>query len=449
MITNGLSAFRNKRVLLLQGPIGPFFCRFAKDLEGTGATVFKINLNGGDWFFYRKKAINFRGTEAEWPHFLLDILTRLNIDTVMLFGDCRAYHQVAHKIARERGIEVGVFEEGYIRPNFVTLEREGVNGFSPLPDNPIFYLNTVEPRKIRPEKVGNTFRYTAWWVTYYYIAALLLQLWFPHYRHHRPLHALEAFRWLRSTGRKIFYRIKERGIEQQLVGPLSRKFFLVPLQVHNDAQIRVHSEFGTVEAFIRHVIHSFANHAPSDTILVVKHHPLDRAYCDYTQLLNSLGKEFGISKRLMYIHDQHLPSLLHETLGVVLVNSTVGFSALHHRAPMKVCGDAIYDIKGLTYQGDLASFWLEAPQFVVNMELLARFRSYVIETTQLNGSFYKRLPIPSSYSGIRWEERKTESASRGEVPAGTSVASPASGASGQRQSDESLTAAPQRSEMVG
>lgn len=449
MITHGLSAFRNKRILLLQGPIGPFFARFAKDLEGAGATVFKINLNGGDWFFYREKSINFRGTPAEWPAFLRDILTLLDIDTVMLFGDCRAYHQVAHKISRERGIEIGVFEEGYIRPNFVTLEREGVNGFSPLPDKPIFYLNNVEPRKIKAEQVGNTFRFAAWWAAFYYIAALLLKPWFPHYRHHRPLHAFEAFRWLRSLGRKFFYRIKERGIEKQLVGPLSGKFFLVPLQVHNDAQIRVHSEFGTVESFIRYVVRSFAIHAPSDTMLVVKHHPLDRGYRDYTRLLKELGKEFGIGKRLMYIHDQHLPTLLHETRGVVLVNSTVGLSALHHRAPTKVCGDAIYNIKGLTYQGNLASFWLESPQFVVNMDLLARFRSHVIESTQLNGSFYKRLPIPGSYSGIRWEERGVEHANGGEVPSGASTAKSISGELNQQQTVRPLRAEPQRTESVG
>ena len=431
MITDGLSAFRNKRVLLLQGPVGPFFKRLSKDLADAGAHVFRINFNGGDWFFYRSESINFRGTASEWPQFFRELLRQLDIDTVMLFGDCRRYHQIAHRIAREHGAQVGVFEEGYFRPNYVTLEREGVNGFSPLPDKPIFYLNSISPRAVRTEPVGNTFWYAAWWAFVYYTAAILLRPWFPHYRHHRPLHVSEAFCWLRALYRKIHYRIKERGMQAKLVGPLSGRFFLLPLQVHNDAQIQVHSQFDTIESFIRSVVRSFAIHAPADTLLVVKHHPLDRGYRDYTRFLKQLAREFNLGKRLLYIHDQHLPSLLQHTRGVVLVNSTVGLSALHHKAPLKVCGDAIYDIKGLTYQGSLASFWTEAAQFKVNMDLFRRFQGYVIEQTQLNGSFYKRLPIPGSHCGVRWEERRTGTEDRssiGIVPGGAPALSTGAGA---------------------
>lgn len=43
------SGFASKRVLLLQGPVGPFFWNLAKDLRSVGATVFKFNFNAGDW----------------------------------------------------------------------------------------------------------------------------------------------------------------------------------------------------------------------------------------------------------------------------------------------------------------------------------------------------------------------------------------------------------------
>ena len=51
LISNGLIEFRNKRVLMLQGPVGPFFARLGVDLTHAGAVVFKVNFNGGDWLF--------------------------------------------------------------------------------------------------------------------------------------------------------------------------------------------------------------------------------------------------------------------------------------------------------------------------------------------------------------------------------------------------------------
>ena len=45
------SKFSNKKVLLLQGPVGPFFKYLAQDLEKENAQVFKLNFNGGDHFF--------------------------------------------------------------------------------------------------------------------------------------------------------------------------------------------------------------------------------------------------------------------------------------------------------------------------------------------------------------------------------------------------------------
>jgi capsular polysaccharide export protein len=405
MILRGLSAFRNKRVLLLQGPVGPFFQRLASDLRNAGAKVFKVNFNGGDWLFYRRNAVAFREGPESWAGFFEELIQRWDIDCIMLFGDCRTYHAIASDIARRHGLEVGVFEEGYFRPNYITLEREGVNGYSPLPTNPIHYLNRVPEKAVRTDEVGNAFWHAMAWACMYYIAAHLCRPFFPHYCHHRSLTVLEGFVWMRSAWRKVFYKAVERKIQARLAGRLSKKFFLIPLQVHNDAQIRVHSGFFSIEAFIRYAVSSFSRHAADGTVLVIKHHPMDRGYTDYSALIHGLRQEFGLGDRLVYIHDQHLPTLLQHARGVVLINSTVGLSALYHGAPLKACGSAIYDMKGLTYQGDLDGFWRHTKSYKVDRKLFQRFRSAVIEKTQINGSFYKRLPIVGCFTGMRWEER--------------------------------------------
>ncbi len=402
MIASGLDALRGKRVLLLQSPVGPFFRRLAQDLRWAGAQVCKVNFSGGDLLFYPRGAISFRGSPQQWPEFLDRLISERRIDVLLMFGDCRPIHRVARQIASFRGIELGVFEEGYIRPNFITFERFGVNGHSQLPRSPLFYRNRDVGDPPPPQRVERAFASAAVWATLYYVASALLWPWFRRYRHHRRLSLLEALPWLRSGWRKRWYAWRERRIQPRLTAELSGRFFLVPLQVHNDAQIHTHSDFDSVEKFIGHVVRSFATAAPADTHLVIKHHPMDRGYHDYGRLIRGYARDYGLEGRLHYIHDQHLPTLLRHARGCVLVNSTVGMSALFHGTPLKVCGAAIYDMPGLTYTGSLEHFWIDAPKVVVDCELFRRFRNYVIRRTQLNGSFYGRLDLPGSRCGVAW-----------------------------------------------
>jgi capsular polysaccharide export protein len=80
----------------------------------------------------------------------------------------------------------------------------------------------------------------------------------------------------------------------------------------------VHSDFDSVSHFVERVVASFARHAPTDHYLVLKHHPMDRGYSDYSVLIRALAERYGVQGRLHYIHDQHLPTLLDHASGVVL-----------------------------------------------------------------------------------------------------------------------------------
>lgn len=411
LIMMGLQAFRGKRVLLLQGPLGPFFRRLARDLRVAGAEVVKIDFNGGDWLFSPSGSLRFSGDVGEWPGFLERTLDQCAIDAVLLFGDCRPLHRIALEVAGRRGTEIGVFEEGYLRPDYVTLERHGVNGHSQIPRDPEYYHGRGYDQVPYTRAVGNTFWFTACWALMYYITSTLLRPLFPRYEHHRPLTMREGWPWLRSVWRKQYFKYRERGIESELSTEYAGRFFLVALQVHNDAQIHVHSEYASVEAFIGTVIESFSLNAPHDTQLVIKHHPMDRGYHDYSAVIDLLMEKYGAQGRVRYIHDQHLPTLLEHARGVVLINSTVGLSALDHGTPLKVCGASLYDMPGLTYQGDLDSFWTEAQDHQPDRELHQRFRTFLIKRTQLNGNFYRRLNLPDSCAGLVWS-RPSESTER-------------------------------------
>jgi capsular polysaccharide export protein len=394
--------FAGKRVLLLQGPHGPFFKRVASGLHAAGAcAVEKINFNGGDALYYPSQSVAYRGSLADWPAYIDAFVQQHRIDCIIAFGDCRPIHIEARSVAHARGVQYWVFEEGYIRPNFITFEQHGVNGFSCLPAErgdydawPMLPLSDDAP-------VPPSFGLAAKYAMAYFTASTLARPWFWRYKHHRDLNMLDGLYWVRSYVRKMRYKSKEANALADLKPLGQGKYFLAVLQVASDAQVAVHSPYQSVAEFIVDTVRSFALHGPSDAVLVVKHHPMDRGYSDYTRLVNELVHTHQLAGRLRYIHDQHLPTLLEHAQGVVTINSTVGLSALFHGTPVITLGKAVYDMAGLTCQVGLESFWRDPHAHKPDAELHAKFRNYVTAHTQINGSFYVELP-ESDAAGVHW-----------------------------------------------
>lgn len=405
MIQGGIGAFAGARVLLLQGPVGPFFARFARDLKRAGAHVETIAFNGGDWLFRPGRTICpttvYRGTMADWPCWLAGHMAARSIEVVFLFGDCRPIHQAAHRVATRMGIDVGVFEEGYLRPDFITLERHGVNANSMMRRLPA-PLGKAPMREIRVHSMPRSFWPMVLWACLYFAATNLARPWFPHYRHHRPIGWGEALAWARSPLRKAWYAVAERGLATRMTGEWSGRFFLAPLQVYLDAQVRYHANVGGVDGFIASTIDSFGENAPADAVLVFKHHPMDRGHRNYTRAIGAAARSAGCEARVVYCHDQHMPTILPHCRGMVVINSTTGLAAIGFDRPTIVRGEAIYDRPGLTYQGSLDRFWREAADHPPDPEIYRRFRAELIAATQINGNFYRRLDAGASATGLIW-----------------------------------------------
>lgn len=390
-------------VLLLQGPMGPFFRRFAVDLERQGFTVHKINFNAGDAFFYRRRdAIPFTGSLDKWPGFLENVLSKLAIDRIYLFGDGRVYHYIACDIAKCRGVRVFVFEEGYLRPDFITLEEEGVNGFSKINRDPEWYRDSPTQAESPTVRVGHTFTWVAARAVLYYLACRLSRR-YPYYTHHRPLKIWsEGSKWLLSGVRRLRFGYTERKVLGRLSGELAGRFYLIPLQVHCDMQLIHHSPYNDVQEFIEELMVSFASQGPEKAVLVFKHHPMDRGYRNYARIIRQLAYRHGIEERVLYIHDLPLPILFKYARGTVVINSTVGLSSIFHGVPVKVMGDAIYNMAGLARQVPLEAFW-RTPG-TPDQALYHRFRAYLVANTQINGNFYKRLPSAANALGVIWPQ---------------------------------------------
>jgi hypothetical protein len=97
----------------------------------------------------------------------------------------------------------------------------------------------------------------------------------------------------------------------------------------------------------------------------------------------------GGEDRLFYVDVINLPAALRGAKGTVVINSTVGLSSLTHGTPVKCMGNAIYDIRGLTHQGSLDDFFRNPSP--VDRALYKRFRQWLREENQLNGSVWSRL----------------------------------------------------------
>lgn len=375
-------------VLLLQGPFGPFFQTLARRLQQEGETVYRVVFNGGDLNFADERVIRYRGAAGkQWQAYFTNLLKSLDIHAVLFYDQYRVYHADIKLICERLHIPCFAFADGFLGSNYITLEQGGVNGHSPLR---LQDFQTIEPLHtlVDEQVVGGNFMRRGWYASYYYCAALIARAKFKDYLHHRSFSPVyEAFCWVRSGLRKQLYKVMQRHAQQRIC---AQPFFLVPLQVFNDAQLLHHSSFTSIGQFIRLVLESYQR-SGNTARLVFKHHPMDRGHVHYGRLISEISRQLGIREQVEYVHDVHLPTLLKHTAGVVTINSTTALQAFYHHAPVKVMGDAFFDLPGLTDQKTLADYWHE-PQGPDGV-LVDRLRHYLVSNGQINGSFYSKLPM--------------------------------------------------------
>jgi len=380
-----------QRFLFLQGVCSPFFSRLALKLRSLGHGVQKINFTVGDrWYWGIGDTTAFRGSMTTLSSFYEHQYDRLAITDIVLFGDCRPVHKPAIVLAKERGIRAHVFEEGYFRPYWITLERGGVNGNSELPSDPAWYIDQA---KVVPSYGnGNSFSAPFWKraaydVQYNFWAGLnpILHRGVSSHVPHNP--AIEYLSYIRR-GVRIHRRAeKDKAIIDKLSKDASlQPFYLFPLQLDTDAQVRHHSPFSNVAEALRFAMESFALHSASKSRLLIKAHPLDPGLINYEKIIAVLARGLDISDRVFFVESGSLPHLLNVTRGVVTINSTVGSSAILHGRNTIALGKAIYNLPGLTYQGELSDFWHSVD--VPDKKLFSAFRNVVIHSTQVNGGFY-------------------------------------------------------------
>ena len=379
--------------LFLQGPRTPFYKQLAGALRNAGQLATQLQFTMGDGIYWQGSRINYQDPMHGLNAYYENLFAQGSVTDLIVFGDCRPVHAKAIPVAKKYGLRVHVFEEGYIRPHWVTLEINGANAHSHLPSDPNWFREMGAKIPSEPfESFPGSFTQRAVHDVAYNLCNLGNYIRFPHYERHALHSPVSEYYAYVKRGFRV---LKQRKLDNQCINEIiasEAPYYVLPLQMDGDYQVRQHSPFEEMASVLKHVMHSFALHAPKDALLVVKNHPLDPGFNDYRRLISQESQWLGLDddkrSRVVYLETGHLPTLLAQASGCVTVNSTVGAQALTHDCPLIALGKAFYDMPGLTHQGGLDRFW-QTPE-LIDHALYEHFRRTVLYTTQINGGFYTR-----------------------------------------------------------
>lgn len=378
--------------LFLQGPHGPFFAQLARQLRLTGAKVLRVGFNAGDQAFWsdRTSYIPFRETLADWPETLEAILVKHAVTDIVLYGDTRPTHAQACKIGRAQDLRLHVFEEGYLRPYWISYERGGANGHSSLMDIGLETIKAAEHTRpfelpVPPSHWGDLRQHIFYGALYHWFV-LCWNQGYPSFEPHRALTVRKEF----ALHLKRLVLMPAHSVDRRIATARVRlggfPYHLALLQLEHDSAFQMHGPFADQRGFIKEVISGFAEGAPQHHHLVFKAHPLEDGRAPLKRDIREIAAHHGLAKRVHFIRGGKLARLLDEAVSAVTVNSTAGQQALWRGIPLRAFGASVYGKAGLVSTQPLAAFFANPDR--PDSSAYRIFRAFLLATSQLPGSFY-------------------------------------------------------------
>ena len=379
-----------RTILLLQGPPSPFWRELADAFQAAGHQVLHINLCAADRLYWAlRSAVDFTGSFAKWPGFIERFVVERKVTDILFYSDQFPYHRVAAEVAARHGIAAIAIEFGYLRPGWLTLERDAMGARSHFPSDPdsIRAIARSVPKPDLERKYVHRFQVEATNEVVFHLTNVFLFYLYPLYRSDRYYPPL--IEYLSSFLRSVRGR-RRRGRFDQVLGAAAAgewPYDLVALQLQSDYQMRRNSPYTHQREMLAAIFASFAARAPKDRHIIVKVHPMDVGLIDWVREVETVAGRFGIPERVHAVDGGDLAALVAGAHGVIVTNSTVGLHAIRAGRPTKVMGFAIFDVAGLTHQGGIDTFWTEAE--AVDRGLADDFVRALAGTIQIKGSFYE------------------------------------------------------------
>lgn len=384
-----------RNFLLLQGPHGPFFAQLAAQLRAAGADVWRVGFNMGDQLFWRDRQsyIPWRGRVQDWPAAFAQILNDKSITDLVLYGDTRPIHAEAVSLARARGLRVHIFEEGYLRPYWVTYERGGSNGNSRLMELDLARMRTalerVDEEIPDAPAVWGDLRQHIFYGAVYHFFVMAMNRGYRNFTPHRAVPVLQEFQlYLKRLLLMPLHRL-QRWRATRAIRNAGFPYHLVLLQLAHDSSFRMHSPFTSMDEFITLVLEGFAKGAPAHHHLVFKAHPLEDGRAGIAEAIRAGAARLGITGRVHYVGGGKLAALLNHARTAVTVNSTAAQQALWRGLPLKAFGRAVYEQPEFLSDQPLPAFFRHPRR--PDLKAYRDYRRFLLETSQLVGGYYSAL----------------------------------------------------------
>ncbi len=383
---------RQRHFLFLQGPHGPFFRQLARKLAATGSQVSRIGATFGDRIFWHRNLpyIGYDGTIDSWATYLKDYITANQITDIVLYGDSRPFHKIARAVANDLNITAHCFEEGYLRPYWITYERGGTNG-----NSPIMQMSVAQMQEMVSDHHADLPEIPVMWgaiwhhAFYGFLYHLCVALPIPRYRRYQPHRNIGVLKELYLYIRRLLV-MPVHGLQRRIrTRRLLRSgsvYHLVLLQLSHDASLRSHSDLTSVGEFIRFTIAEFANGAPQHHLLAFKAHPFEDWREPLTREVRRAARANKVSDRVRFVPGGKLGPLLDAANSVVTVNSTASQQALWRALPVWVQGRSVFAKPEFVSQQPLRDFFANPDH--PDWEAYHDYRLFLLETSQVGGGFY-------------------------------------------------------------
>lgn len=386
------SATPARTFLFLQGPHGPFFSGLARSLRAAGSQVWRVGFNAGDQAFWhdRDRYIPYQKPAEQWADTFAELLTTHNITDIVLYGDTRPVHAQAIEIANARGVTVHVFEEGYLRPWWVTYERSGSNGNSRLMSLDVDQMKRAlkhgDSKTPPPPSHWGDMRQHVFYGAAYHWFVLFRNQRYRHFRRHRELPVSTEFKlYFKRLMLMPFHRIRRRwataGIRRT-----GSPYHVALLQLGHDSSVQSHSDYSCMSDFLEHVISGFAQGAQSHHHLAIKEHPLENHREPLRRKARQIARAHGISDRVHYVPGGKLAGLLDDANSAVTINSTAGQQVLWRGIPLRIWGKSVYDKPEFVSRQPMADFF--ANPTAPDQTAYQIYRQFLLQTCQIPGGFY-------------------------------------------------------------
>ena len=251
-----------------------------------------------------------------------------SVDLVLLHNDLRWQHSLAIKICKLKGIKYLVTEQGMFRPLTTVVDKKGVNAFSSVKG--LNFNNELE-YDFNKGDINFTGHSSLRSMLYFAVYLILSKIGVITNNESRIVHNRHKIKDYLHR----FILMKKKVKHTPLTLDVPTKYIFIPLQLENDTQMLVHSEFSSNQEIIVGIENAFSESALDlkGYKLVFKLHPNDPS--NYIFSTKSVVTSTPIF------------SLLEKAILAITVNSSAALEVISTTVPLICLGDSMYEHDGV------------------------------------------------------------------------------------------------------